>query len=59
MWVDDGEAIQNALQEITNQRTVPNIFIGHKHIGGNDSLQAVKSKGELTTLLSQAGAKSA
>ncbi|EAS32681.3 glutaredoxin [Coccidioides immitis RS] len=52
--VDDGAAIQAALEEITNQRTVPNIFIDHKHIGGNSDLQARKS--ELPALLKAAGA---
>ncbi|KAI1970459.1 Glutaredoxin [Ophidiomyces ophidiicola] len=52
--VDDGAAIQNALEEITHQRTVPNIFIKQKHIGGNFDLQA--RKGELKSLLKEAGA---
>ncbi|CAL5867374.1 uncharacterized protein PFLUO_LOCUS1592 [Penicillium psychrofluorescens] len=52
--IDDGSAIQNALQEITNQRTVPNVFIAQKHIGGNSELQAKKS--ELPALLKAAGA---
>jgi len=52
--VSDGAAIQDALQEITNQRSVPNIFIGKKHIGGNSDLQAKKS--ELPELLKAANA---
>ncbi|EXJ95901.1 glutaredoxin 3 [Capronia coronata CBS 617.96] len=52
--VDDGPAIQDALEEITGQRTVPNIFIGHKHIGGNSDLQA--KKGQLDGLLKTVGA---
>jgi glutaredoxin 3 len=51
---DDGAAIQDALEEITKQRSVPNIFINHKHIGGNSDLQAKKS--ELPNLLKEAGA---
>ncbi|KAI5310407.1 hypothetical protein KEM55_007472 [Ascosphaera atra] len=47
--IDDGAAIQRALEEISNQRTVPNIFIGQKHIGGNSDLQAKKA--ELPQLL--------
>lgn len=42
MWISakcrfkaDGRDIQVALEELTGQRTVPNIFIGQKHIGGN------------------------
>jgi glutaredoxin 3 len=36
---EDGDAIQNALLKITGQRTVPNVFINGKHIGGNSTLQ--------------------
>ena len=54
-WVlDDGADIQNALREITNQSSVPNIFINKQHIGGNSDLQA--RKGDLPTLLKDAGA---
>lgn len=52
--VPDGSAIQAALQEISGQRTVPNIFIGKKHIGGNSDLQA--KSGELKGLLTEVGA---
>ncbi|KAI1283496.1 putative glutaredoxin [Xylaria sp. FL0933] len=52
--VDDGAAIQAALANITGQSTVPNIFIGQKHIGGNSDLQA--KKGELKSLLKSVGA---
>ncbi|KAF2860762.1 putative glutaredoxin Grx1 [Piedraia hortae CBS 480.64] len=47
--IDDGSEMQNNLQEMTGQRTVPNIFIGRKHIGGNSDLQARKN--ELPQLL--------
>ena len=50
----DGSDIQSALQEMTSQRTVPNIFIGQKHIGGNSELQAKKA--ELPAMLKAAGA---
>ncbi|KAF2183125.1 glutaredoxin [Zopfia rhizophila CBS 207.26] len=52
--VDDGSAIQSTLGELTGQTTVPNIFIGQKHIGGNSDLQA--QKGQLPNLLKDAGA---
>lgn len=51
---DDGAAIQDALQEISGQRTVPNIFIKQKHIGGNSDLQARTN--ELPAMLKAAGA---
>lgn len=51
---DDGRALQSALQEITYQTTVPNIFIGRKHIGGNSELQDIKE--QLPEFLRHAGA---
>ncbi|EMR69796.1 hypothetical protein MGN70_002597 [Eutypa lata] len=51
--IPDGSEIQAALQEITSQRTVPNVFINKKHIGGNSDLQA---RGDLKALLTEAGA---
>ncbi|EKG17437.1 Glutaredoxin [Macrophomina phaseolina MS6] len=50
----DGAAIQDALEEMTGQRSVPNIFIDKKHIGGNSDLQAKKA--ELPNLLKAAKA---
>lgn len=52
--VDDGADMQDALAEMSGQRTVPNIYIGKKHIGGNSDLQAIK--GKLPELLKAAGA---
>ncbi|KAI4093763.1 MAG: hypothetical protein LQ348_003703 [Seirophora lacunosa] len=52
--VDDGADLQNALEEINGQRSVPNIYIAQKHIGGNSDLQAKKA--ELPDLLKDAGA---
>jgi len=52
--VEDGAALQDALEDITGQRSVPNIFIAKKHIGGNSDLQS--KKGELDGLLKEAGA---
>jgi glutaredoxin 3 len=54
VYTDDGAAIQDALEDITKQRSVPNIFIGQKHIGGNSELQAKKS--QLNKLLKDANA---
>ncbi|MCJ1248537.1 hypothetical protein MMC30_005755 [Trapelia coarctata] len=52
--VDDGAAMQDALEEMTSQRSVPNIFIKQQHIGGNSDLQAKKN--QLPNLLKEAGA---
>lgn len=48
---DQGAKIQAYLMEKTGQRTVPNIFIGHKHIGGADAINELHEKGELVKLL--------
>ena len=51
--VENGSAIQNALLELTGQRTVPNIFINGKHLGGNDKAQYAQRSGELEKMLTQ------
>ena len=51
----NGEAIMNHLFELTGQETVPNIFIGGKHIGGNSDLQDGLKKGSVQTKLREAG----
>jgi glutaredoxin 3 len=42
------------LVETTGRRTVPQIFIGGKPIGGSDELHALDRKGELARLLGRA-----
>jgi len=49
--MDSDGHIQNYLYELTNQKTVPNIFISGKHIGGNDKLQSLYKSGELLPLI--------
>ena len=39
--LSNGDAIQSTLKTLTNQSTVPNIFINGAHIGGNSDLQAL------------------
>ena len=39
------------LFELTGRRTVPQIFIGDRHIGGYDDLAALDASGELDSLL--------
>ncbi|KAL4634080.1 hypothetical protein ACB092_04G171500 [Castanea dentata] len=52
----DGSDIQSALAEWTGQRTVPNVFIGGKHIGGCDTIIEKYQAGQLVPLLTEAGA---
>ncbi len=39
--------------ELTGRRTVPQIFIGERHVGGYDDLLALENAGQLDTLLSE------
>jgi glutaredoxin 3 len=48
---DDGADIQDALKELTGQRSVPNVFIKGKHLGGNDDTQKANKDGSLLKLL--------
>ncbi|OMJ11373.1 Glutaredoxin [Smittium culicis] len=50
--MDDGSNIQNHLLELTGQRSVPNIFINKKHVGGCDDLLAKIKNGQIKSLLS-------
>lgn len=45
--LSDGKELQAALLEITGQKTVPNVFIGGEHIGGNSHLQELHAQGGL------------
>jgi glutaredoxin-related protein len=47
----EGADIQSALQDITGQRTVPNVFVKGKHIGGNDATQAAIKNGSFQAAL--------
>ncbi len=46
----NGQEIQQELLSITNQKTVPNIFISTKHVGGCDKLFELHAKQNLQTL---------
>ncbi|KAA0058193.1 glutaredoxin-C4-like [Cucumis melo var. makuwa] len=48
---DDGSALQNALSVLFGRRTVPQVFIDGKHIGGSDDTVEAYESGELSKLL--------
>ena len=50
---ENGEAIQQALLDMTGQRTVPNVFVKGKHIGGNDDTQLAAKMGKIKKLLAE------
>ncbi|CAM9659234.1 unnamed protein product, partial [Pylaiella littoralis] len=54
--MSNGGAIQDALQSITGQRSVPNVFIGGETIGGGDDTVRLHKSGELLTKVTAAGA---
>jgi Glutaredoxin and related proteins len=51
-FTEDGVAIQQALFEKTKQKTVPNVFINGKHVGGCDATIQAHENGRLAELLS-------
>lgn len=53
--IDLDPAARDAMMEITQRRTVPQIFIGDTHVGGHDDLVALDQRGELDPLLAGSG----
>ena len=43
-------------ERANGRRTVPQIFIGDTHVGGNDDLQALNAAGKLDPMIAQATA---
>ncbi|MBK9325925.1 MAG: glutaredoxin 3 [Hydrogenophilales bacterium] len=50
--VDLDPAQREEMMRITGRRTVPQIYIGDRHVGGFDDLSALDAGGELDPLLS-------
>ncbi|XP_045241507.2 thioredoxin reductase 3 isoform X5 [Macaca fascicularis] len=51
--VDDGAKVQEVLSEITNQKTVPNVFVNKVHVGGCDQTFQAYQSGLLQKLLQE------
>ena len=49
--VDLDPAQREEMMRITSRRTVPQVFIGERHIGGFDDLSALDAEGGLEPLL--------
>ena len=47
----DLEKREEMLKKSNGSRTVPQIFIGEQHVGGNTELQALEKQGKLDTLI--------
>ncbi|GLT28039.1 hypothetical protein SLA2020_029960 [Shorea laevis] len=48
---EDGLSIQDAVSEIVGRRTVPQVFINGKHLGGSDDTVEAYQSGALAKLL--------
>ena len=49
--IDSDPQARATMMDITQRRTVPQIFIGDRHVGGCDELVALDQRGELMPLL--------
>ena len=47
--------VQSILHKLTKRRTVPNIIVGGKSIGGGDEVATLLRKGKLVGILKKAG----
>jgi len=52
--IDTNPEERARMMEITQRRTVPQIFVGDTHVGGCDDLIALDSRGALVPLLQAA-----
>jgi len=50
-YAEDGSEIQDALSEIVGRRTVPQVFVDGKHLGGSDDTVEAYESGKLAKLL--------
>lgn len=53
--VSDGPALRDEMISRSGRRTVPQVFIGDRHVGGFDELAAAERDGELDRLLKAQG----
>jgi len=51
IYVDQAPELMQEMMRITGRRTVPQIFIGERHIGGFDDLAELDMEGKLDPLL--------
>lgn len=52
--VDEVQGARETMVQRSGRRTVPQIFIGERHVGGYDDLAALDRAGELDKLLGKA-----
>ncbi|MDP3293764.1 MAG: glutaredoxin 3 [Nevskia sp.] len=51
IMVDQNDSLRAEMMQRTGRRTVPQIFIGDRHVGGFDDLAALDRAGQLDPLL--------
>jgi glutaredoxin 3 len=51
--VEDDPALREEMQQRSGRRTVPQIFVGDRYVGGFDELSALERAGELDPLVDQ------
>ena len=51
LLAENGPAMQQALLELTGQKTVPNVFINGRHVGGCTETIAAHSDGSLSKMI--------
>jgi glutaredoxin 3 len=49
--VEDEPGLRERLLARSGRRTLPQVFVGERYIGGADELRALDASGELTTLI--------
>jgi glutaredoxin 3 len=49
--IDSDPQARATMMDVTQRRTVPQIFIGDTHVGGCDELMALEGRGGLSPLL--------
>ena len=52
--VPEGKQIKEVVAHITQQKTVPQVWIGGKHIGGCDQVLELEQNGKLDMMLKEA-----
>jgi glutaredoxin 3 len=52
--MSDGAKRQEMMMRSNGGRTVPQIFINGRHVGGSDDIHALDARGQLDPLLTQA-----
>lgn len=53
IFIDGDEQLRDQMMAKTGRRTVPQIYIGERHVGGYDDLTALDRQGRLVSILEE------